>query len=304
MQRFGTKFIADQAEHGTPFLLEVATFAPHHPATPAPRDVHTFRSVRNPRTLAFNVLPENAPSWLFGHLPIARSWYPVMDRQFRRRVRAVQGVDRLVGALRDELAATGQLRNTVFVFSSDNGYHIGQYRLHAGKRTAFDTDIRVPLVITGPGIGRGSVNQDVVENIDLAPTFDALGHATTPVEVDGASLLPLLHARQVRWRTMAGIEYAQTASSNLDPDAQSYSEGQPPTYDGIRTRSFTYIRYANGEREFYDRSTDPAEISNVYRLLSRKVRDQLDERLSALSTCRGQAQCWTVAQPALDVRVG
>ena len=99
---------------------------------------------------------------------------------------------------------TGQARNTVFVFSSDNGYHLGEYRLPSGKQTAFDTDILVPLIVAGPGIAPGSVNPAITENVDLRPTFDAARRRarTRPASTGTASsrCCTARASRGARWR--------------------------------------------------------------------------------------------------------
>jgi N-acetylglucosamine-6-sulfatase len=88
---------------------------------------------------------------LSGLPPLSRSDIAAIDRDFRKRAQSVQAVDRMIGDLQTVVAASGQAQNTYFVFSSDNGYHMGEHRLKPGKMTAFDTDIHVPLVVTGPG---------------------------------------------------------------------------------------------------------------------------------------------------------
>jgi len=113
-----------------------------------------------------------------------------------------QAVDRMIASLQDTLTKAGVAANTDIVFSSDNGYHMGEYRLTPGKMTAFDTDVNVPLVAAGPGIRAGSVISDPAQNIDLAPTFEALTGAATPATVDGRSLIPLLSGQSdAGWRT-------------------------------------------------------------------------------------------------------
>ena len=94
------------------------------------------------------------------------------------RAQAVEAVDQLLAKVEAELAARGLARNTYIVFSSDNGYHMGQHRLLPGKETAFDTDIRVPLIIAGPGVPQGRIVSKVVQNIDLYPTFVQLSGRT------------------------------------------------------------------------------------------------------------------------------
>src|SRR5436190_146168 len=124
-----------------------------------------------------------------------------VDADFRRRAQAVEAVDDLVARLQATLARAGVARNTYVFFSSDNGLHMGDYRLTPGKQTAFETDIRVPLVVTGPGVAAGTTVTRIAQNIDLYPTFVRLAGASVPAGVDGQSLLPLLGRRPVAsWR--------------------------------------------------------------------------------------------------------
>jgi arylsulfatase A-like enzyme len=300
LQDYGLKFISDSAEQKAPFLLEIASFSPHTPSTPAPQDVHKFADVTAPRTAAFNRLPEHPPAWLRDRPRLTRAELDLINAQFRQRVRSVQSVDRMIGALEQRLRATGQADNTVFVFSSDNGYHMGEYRLLPGKFTAFDTDIRVPLIVVGPGIRPGSVDNHVVENIDLAPTFEQLAGAVPPDTVEGRSLVPLLHGESPTWRTLALVEHHGPDTARDDPDRQNTLSGNPPSYEAIRTPQFTYVRYETGDTEYYDLATDPNELDNLAPTLSRSRRVQLDTWLDALHTCRGGAQCWQAGRPSLQ----
>jgi N-acetylglucosamine-6-sulfatase len=301
-QQRGEQFITSAAAQRQPFMLEIATFSPHTPYTPAPQDVGTFNGVTVPRTPAFDHLPRNPPAWLASHPPLTRFDIALLNQRFQLRVEAVQSVDRMVGQLESLLARINQLQDTVFVFSSDNGYHMGEYGLHAGKQTAFDTDVLVPLIAAGPGIPAGSTNSNVTENIDLRPTFDELAGATTPSDVDGHSLVPLLHGEQLPWRTVAGIEHHRPPQTPLDPDRQNAAQGTPPSYDAIRTASFTYVRYVDGEREYYDRRTDPYELDNIAGSLSRARLAALDRIVDRLSSCHGTAACWSAALPQRIVR--
>src|SRR5262249_17762688 len=141
---------------GEPFAIEIATFAPHAPYTPAPRDANALPGLRAPRSAAFNAAPDDhAPTWLRGRQPLSDADLATIDRDFRKRAQSVLAVDKMIGELQAAVAAIGETENTYFVFSSDNGYHMGEYRLLPGKMTAYDTDIHVPLIVTGPGIAAG-----------------------------------------------------------------------------------------------------------------------------------------------------
>ena len=124
------------------------------------------------------------------------------------RARSVLAIDQMIGNLEAAVTAAGAEKNTYIVFSSDNGIHMGEHRLMPGKLTAFDTDIHVPLVVTGPGVAPAHVINEVVENTDLCATFAELAGAGVPATVDGRSLVPFLRGAQVpTWRTLALIEH-------------------------------------------------------------------------------------------------
>jgi len=289
----GSTFIANSAAAKKPFLLEVATFAPHAPYTPAPRDAGDFPGLTAPRGPAFNTLPTNAPPWLAGRTPLTAAEKQNIDTSFRKRAQAVQAVDKLIGTLRAALTNAGVAGNTYVVFSSDNGYHMGEYRLNPGKMTAFDTDIRVPLVVAGPGIASGATSHAAVENIDLAPTYEQLGGATTPSNVDGRALTPLLHGGSgANWRTASLVEHHGPDTLAGDPDLPAPNSGNPPSYEAIRTGTYTYVEYVDGSREYYDRTTDPDELANLAGSLGSARLAQLHAALTGLVNCHGGTACW------------
>jgi N-acetylglucosamine-6-sulfatase len=227
----GAAFVASSAAAHQPFLLEIATFAPHAPYTPAPRDADSFPGLTAPRGPAFDTLPTDAPPWLAGRTRLTPTETAAIDTGFRRRVQAVQAVDRLIATLRAALARAGVAGDTYLVFSSDNGHHMGQYRLNPGKMTAFDTDIRVPLVVAGPGVAPGSTSAAQVQNVDLAPTFQSLAGTTVSSTVDGRSLVPLLHGGSgTGWRTTALVEHHGPDTLAGDPDLPAATAAtRPPT---------------------------------------------------------------------------
>src|SRR5262249_6994510 len=162
------------------------------PSTPAPRDATALPGIRAPRTPAFNLTPDaSAPQWLHVQPLLSAADIMSLDQHFRKRAQSVLAVDAMIGQLPAAVAAIGEANNTYFVFSSDNGYHMGEHGLRWGKMTAYDTDIRVPLIVTGPGVPAGVTVEEIVENIDLYPTFTELGGVMAPVSIDGHSLVPL-----------------------------------------------------------------------------------------------------------------
>jgi N-acetylglucosamine-6-sulfatase len=282
-------FVRDSARQGQPFFLTVGTVAPHlesrvHPAgprergrdpRPALRDLGRFAHRALPRPPSFNErnvsdkpsLVRKTPRLDGAHVARLRTIY-------RSRLESLLAVDDLVRGLIHELRATGELDRTYIVFTSDNGFMLGQHRLK-GKSKAYEESVRVPLVIRGPGLPEGAVRDQLAANIDLAPTIlDATG-ARPRLRMDGISLLPLAHDPTVGGTRSLVLEYL------VGPDG----------YSAVRTANgFVYVEYRDGERELYDLNTDPYELHN----LADKPGDvalqaKLARALTALRHCAGQA---------------
>jgi N-acetylglucosamine-6-sulfatase len=289
--RKGVAFIDQAAASRQPFFLELATFAPHRPYVPAPRDLPVLRGLKAPRPPSFGVLPTNAPRWLQSRPPLTSSEIAEIDQDYRLRAQAVQAVDRMIGLVQRALAANHITRDTYLIFSSDNGLHMGQYRLTPGKLTAFDTDIRVPLVVVGPGVPAGAKTTKLIQNIDLAPTFAALGGAR--LQADGHSLVGLLHGDKIRrWRNAILVEHRGPLRRPQDPDYQGPVSGNPPSYEAMRTHRFLYVEYKDGEREYYDLKEDPFELYNLADSLPPTRLAMLHWALSGIEHCHTATACW------------
>ena len=131
----------------------------------------------------------------------------------------------MIGHLEARLRAAGVARNTYLVFSSDNGYHMGEYRLMPGKQTAFDTDIHVPLIVSGPGVPAGHVISQLASNIDLNPTFETLAGLRVPASVDGHSLAGLWHGqRPAGWRQVRSHRAPRPGRQSGRPGPAEHAE--------------------------------------------------------------------------------
>jgi N-acetylglucosamine-6-sulfatase len=288
----GVEFIGRSARSKKPFFLEVATYAPHAPYTPAPRHVNELAGLTAPRGPEFDTLPTDAPPWLAVRAPLTAQQKANIDRAFRLRAQSVQAVDELIARLRAALTDAGVAENTLVVFSSDNGFHLGEYRMPVGKSTAFDTDVRVPLVVAGPGVPPGRRSDAAVANIDLAPTFLDAGRARVPSTMDGRSMLPLLYGgSDDTWRTANLVEHHGQVIRRDDPDRPEPGSGNPPTYSALRTKTYTYVEYADGSREYYDRTRDPHQLHNLADTLSPDREARLSAALARLVDCKGP-DCW------------
>jgi arylsulfatase A-like enzyme len=294
----GSAFINQAAAANKPFVLELATFAPHAPYTPAPRDANAFPGLRAPRPPSFNRANVNPPPWLRGHPQLTSQQVAGIDAAFRKRAQSVQAVDALIGRIEATLRARGLAQNTYVVFTSDNGYHMGEHRLSPGKMTAFDSDVRVPLIVAGPGVSAGRTTSRIAENVDLYPTLVQLAGGTPAAAVDGRSLLPVLHGQRVpSWRTAALIEHHGPDQNGADPDHPAPGSGNPTSYEAIRTPNAVYVEYRGRAREYYRIDRDPFERVNVFPQLSRRERASLHATLTALANCHGGAACWAAANP-------
>jgi arylsulfatase A-like enzyme len=287
------EFINGAADAGQPFMLEVATFAPHAPYTPAPRNSNDFPGLTAPRTPAFDYDNTDAPTWLSGHAPLTPAQVGNIDRSFRLRAQSVEAVDQMIANIEGTLQARGLADNTYIVFSSDNGYHMGEHRLLPGKMTAFDTDIKVPLIVAGPGVPAGVTTTRIAENVDLRPTFDEWGGAQAPRSVDGHSLAGVLRGETPSdWRRSALIEHHGPDILRGDPDLPPAGSGNPNTYEAIRTADGVYVEYRSGQREYYDLRRDKNELHNTYSKLHHADRSSLHSALHAATACRGSGDCW------------
>jgi N-acetylglucosamine-6-sulfatase len=288
-----TSFIASAASSRKPFMLEVATFAPHAPYIPAPRYANAAANVPYPKNAAYNRLPVNPPPWLAQREPLTPAQQAGITVAYRDRVEADLSVDDMIGHIERELRVKGVAENTYIVFSSDNGYHMGEYRLAPGKQTAFDTDINVPLIVGGPHVPAGRAVTWLASNIDLAPTFEALAGLKIRKTIDGHSLAGLWHGKQpTDWRQAVLIEHHGPDDLPGDPDAQTSAQADPPSYEAVRTENALYVVYDDGDQEFYDTATDPLELDNI---ASKGVPPELRKALVALEDCHNGATCWTAA---------
>ncbi|MEV0347095.1 sulfatase [Nonomuraea sp. NPDC050680] len=269
-----------------PFFLYLAPIAPHNPTNPAVRNMDAFPWSQAPRTPSFNQADvSEEPEWLRSRPLISPAGIDQVDERYRRRLRAMLGVDDLVNSVITALRDSGKLDNTYIFFTSDNGFHLGTHRLPQGKTTPFEEAIHVPLVVRGPGIEPGSTINEMTATVDLAPTFAALGGAAVPPFAEGRSLVPLLQGKRPSpWRRNVLIEFNRPANRS------SAAQTPVPAYEALRTETHTYVRYATGEIQLYDLTRDPYELHNLARFADPGLVLGLQERLSRMHACSG-AEC-------------
>jgi arylsulfatase A-like enzyme len=269
-------FVRDRSG-ATPFYLQVGLVAPHEPATPYPRHADLFAGERAPQPPSFDE-PDvsDKPGYVSKLKPLTRDEIVSFNELHRDRLRSMMAVDEMVGRLVATLRETGELDDTYVVFTSDNGLHMGHHRLGEGKRLAYEEDIRVPLIVRGPGVPVGARRDKMVLNNDLAPTFAGWTGASPLLLQDGRSLAPLLGATPpVRWRTAFLAEGARQESIDR------------PAYRAVRTENYLYVRYGNGEKELYNLDRDPYQLRSYDEGADPALKERLGRRLSALDSCAG-----------------
>ncbi|MEP7120270.1 MAG: sulfatase [Byssovorax sp.] len=288
----GQTFVGDPS--AKPFLIELAPFSPHSPYASAPRHANLFPNLKYPHTPSFNAAPAATdPDWLKPIPALTPAQIKSMDTIYAKRARAVQSIDEMIGALQKQLVASGHDKDTYIFFTSDNGYHLGEHRQMPGKMTAFDTDIHVPLIVTGPGVPAGLTIDNIAQNIDLCSTFAEIGETPPPGTVNGHSLVALLHGQTVAgWRDVAMIEHHDPKFDPADPDQDSGVVINPPTYAALRTVDQVYVEYVGGETEFHDRKTDPFELKNTAAGLSAGKIMKFHDTLAAIKACTTVDTCW------------
>lgn len=314
LSRTAVNFITRTVPGGAPFFLYIGTYAPHGPSTPAPRHTSLFTNVIAPRGGSFNELDMSDKPPLISTVPLLTpAQIADIDERYRQRLRSMQAVDEMVEALVNTLQSTGVLSNTYFVFTSDNGYHMGQHRFPPGKYTNYEEDLRVPFIIRGPGVPVSQTSPALVSTIDLMPTFAEIAQTQTPTYVDGRSLLGLVNGTATLWRQVLLLEQYPYSGQSDDPSAlrnglleadeidqtwkglqgvssQCLSTASPkPIYTGIRGVRYKYVEHHACDREVYDLNNDPFEMNNIYSQTSTATRAQLDAWLRVMETCARDA---------------
>jgi N-acetylglucosamine-6-sulfatase len=282
--------LVDQyAGSGSPFFLWASYYAPHGlcggiqtecdlPPVPAKRYAHAWKGATNPaaKKPSFNEKDvSDKPPVIEKRGKVSKRYE---QRLFKKRIQALAAVDEGVGRILDALATSGELDNTYVLFTSDNGYLLGEHR-YQGKVLAYEESVRVPMLVRGPGVPAGSHVDRTVTTVDLASTVLQVTGATAGRPQDGHSLL-------------------DPAS---DPDRTVLIQAGPPSatrhpkpwmYRGVRTNRYTYVRWSMFGRftELYDRRVDPYQLRNrAHDKRYQRIVRALARRTNALVDCSGAA---------------
>jgi N-acetylglucosamine-6-sulfatase len=297
------ELIGRAAAGDRPFFLSVGFLAPHGGgprelddpaglATPVPAPRHRDLFVAEPLPASvragFNESDvSDKPAFLRALPPIGAEQAETIEENYRQRLESLLAVDEAVVSIMNALRATGEIENTLVVFTSDNGFFHGEHRMPSEKMLVYEPSVRVPLIMRGPGVPAGAERGQLVTNADLAPTILDVADATAAKPQDGSSLLPLLADPRLEWGRDLLIE---------GPEGFNVT-----SFEALRTYRYVYVEYLTGERELYDLQRDPNELQSGHDDPAyAPVQAELARRLQALRVCAGRS-CRT--RPAVRLRL-
>jgi N-acetylglucosamine-6-sulfatase len=284
--------LIDQAAPGEqPFYLQVWFVAPHTARprdpddprgiatpSPAPRHRNVFAETAMPLPPSFNEAAVHDKPQVVSDSPLLDSVAIAgIEENWRQEQESLLAVDDAVAQIVATLERTGELANTLIVYTSDNGYMHGEHRAKAGKVWPYEPSSRVPLVMRGPGVPAGLRDPRPVANIDVAPTIVDAADAQAQRVLDGRSLFDLMADPGVWWGRDILLENGRGANS-------------VPGYRAIRTGGFIYIQHlSTGEYELYDLERDPYQLDNLDGVTRYgAVQRDLARRLRLLRHCAGR----------------
>ncbi|MDR7363688.1 sulfatase family protein [Nocardioides marmoribigeumensis] len=313
------RIIRSRARSDRPFFLYVSYSAPHHGLPDEPDDPRPVRRVdgqvsRFPTPARpdgvkgrFDARVREAPgaSWSDpdfsdkpGYLrkpPLNRAEKRALLEVTRQRAEALAVVDQQVGRTIRALRVSGELGRTLVVFTSDNGFFLGEQRIREGKVLPHEPSLRTPLLVRGPGIPRGEVRRDPFMSVDFAPTIAAAARVTPPTWTDGVSMLGVARHGDSGWQRGVLTETGPrgTVRRSTDWSGEPLTDGGDRDLRyliGLRTSRYLYVDVATGSKELYDVVADPREYVNLARDPSYAgLMASFAEQLKGLRSCRGAA---------------
>jgi arylsulfatase A-like enzyme len=261
--KYAIRFLETDRAKDKPFVLVVGFKAPHGPTTPPKRLENAFanemaRAVPNLGLRpGFNTdIGKSKQKEIGDKVPANLNYF-----------RCVAGVDDNVGIILDALDRLKLSENTVVVYASDNGYYFGEHSL-GDKRSGYDESLRIPLLVRYPKSGlKGVTRDDIVLNIDLAPTFLDLAGVAVPKDMHGKSWKPLLAKETPKepFRTSFFYEYFRE-NGGKKAAAPAVGGFNTPTMTGVRTTTHKLLKYRDHPEwtELFDLTADPFEMKNLF----------------------------------------
>ncbi|MEO9477318.1 MAG: sulfatase [Cyclobacteriaceae bacterium] len=270
---YALDFIGNRSKE-KPFFLYLSHKGVHADFKPAPRHSGKYQneevayppSMFPPGHKRSEVSPEDynyddLPNWVKAQ---RNSWHGVdymyhgqinFEDFYKRYCETLLSVDESIGSVLEYLENEGLMENTIVIYMGDNGFSFGEHGL-IDKRQAYEESMRVPMLAMGGGIPEGSVVDEVVQNIDIAPTVMDFAGMETKSHMDGSSFKNLLYQESIPWRDTVFYEYFWERPFP-----------QTPTVHAVRTSRYKFIRYHGvwDINELYDIENDPHEMNNLIR---------------------------------------
>jgi N-acetylglucosamine-6-sulfatase len=282
--QIGTEAARWVARHDRrPVFLALWLWSPHEPYEPAPGFAGTRDGATFPRSPSYDEEDvSDKPAWF------ARNWPRLTEEQHaqipelrERRLEMLDGAAAAVRSVMKTIRRERELSNTYVIFTSDNGFLLGEHRLVEKKIFPYEESAHVPLVIQGPGVPAGERRAERVANNDLAPTIARMARVSPQTPVDGRSLLPLLRkdAAPEPWRNSLMIEHPRLGESWM------------PAYEALKTERYLYVEWEDGGRELYDGLTDPYQTESIYDRADPALVSHLEAALDGIRECPDQASC-------------
>lgn len=281
----------------TPFFMIVAPTAPHLPLSPPARYAdHPYKDAGLPHMDRPNFAEDTADKPPFMERLKDALNISALENDYQRRMGSLYAVDDMVAEIVATLETLGMLDNTYIFFTSDNGYLLGAHNFQ-GKILPYDESLIVPLIIWGPHIKNGiaipsGTRNQIVLNIDIAPTIMALANLAIPDNVDGQSMVPIIQddSQTLRCDFLAEFNHQKgvTVSSLI------------PSYRALRNKQYLYVEWLDEamtptDYELYDLVNDPYQVDNLlggknaaaYHLDRVRLKNRLHELVDCqASTCR------------------
>ena len=231
---------------GTPSQKRQDRSAWHNMKRMSEEQMSAWRAYYKPRDAAFheaNLTGKDLVRWKY-------------QRYAKNYLRCVRGVDESVGRLRETLKELNLADNTVVIYSSDQGFYIGDHGWY-DKRWMYEESLKMPLIVSWPGVTKpGAKIDQMVQNLDYAQTFLEMAGVESPGDMQGLSLVPLLQGKQPDdWRKSIYYHYYEYPSVHM-----------VPRHYGIRTERYKLIHFYQfgNEWELFDLESDPDELINIY----------------------------------------
>jgi arylsulfatase A-like enzyme len=292
--RRAAELIDQAAPSAQPFFLSLTFPAPHSGApadpddppslitpSPAPRHRDAFADRSLPRPPNFDEADMTTKPQIVADLPrLSPERIAAIQENYQQELESLLSVDDAVGAVLNALERSGELDDTLLIYTSDNGFFHGEHRLASEKVLPYEEAARIPLIMRGPGVPRGRKIGQLVSNIDWAPTIVDAADARARRLMDGSSLFPVM--KDPRRESGREIVLENGVGAN-----------GVPMFRALRNERYIWIEHkTTGEYELYDLRKDLYQLRNLEDLDSyAAIRGALSKRLLRLQRCRGARAC-------------